>query len=701
MLHRFAVVLVGFVVLGLPAGAWSDGGCPNEAVRSPQGSTPLPDCRAYEMVSPADKNGGSVSTNPMRTRSSVDGNAVDYSSASAAFGDVQGTGTNGVDYVAQRGPDGWFTHAITPHQEPPAFAFVKSSMYVGDMSSDLSKGVFLAFSPVLPGHPNVDRVANLYLRSDLLAGPPGSFQLLSDALAPVSPEEPFSGEVQIELDGASADFSHVIFESVNNLTAAASGSQPKLYEWVNGTVRLAGVLPDGSVPASSVAGRGVLLSQRTPNTISSDGSRIFFTVPDCGGFLCGGSALYMREDGERTVQLNASERAAPDPEGQRPAEFWGASADGSKAFLITHEKLTDDDTNPDSDLYMYDVNAPAGHHLTLLSVDSEPADGSNNPRALDVVGVSEDGSYVYFWGQNKLIPGQELVIGARNIFVWHNGTLRWIGAGENTGGNDPFWNEAYADLPDEARVTPDGKHLVFTTQFDQGLTGYSCPGAGTHCMEVYLYSFDSDSLVCASCNPTPTSAFLDTGFTQVAEIGSSAAFHTHHLNRSVSDDGSRVFFSTREALVAQDTNGRFDAYEYDAIAGRVHLISGGQSPSDSYFLEASAEGRDVFFTTKQPLAPADVDGDADLYDARVDGGFPVAPSRGCSSDECQGAPGAPPAFGAAASLSFSGQGNQVAVPEQPVKHAKKAKHKKRKRTHRKRKRKARKPGKSAPRRAGR
>src|SRR4029077_16552046 len=66
-LRGFLLVLVVLVVLGLPAGAAAEEGCANEAVRQMEVvahreglASGLPDCRAYEQVTPVNKDG----TNP-------------------------------------------------------------------------------------------------------------------------------------------------------------------------------------------------------------------------------------------------------------------------------------------------------------------------------------------------------------------------------------------------------------------------------------------------------------------------------------------------------------------------------------------------------------------------------------------------------------------------------------------------------------
>jgi hypothetical protein len=112
---------------------------------------------------------------------------------------------------------------------------------------------------------------------------------------------------------------------------------------------------------------------------------------------------------------------------------------------------------------------------------------------------------------------------------------------------------------------------------------------------------------------------------------------TFHLNHALSDDGRRAFFSSGEVLVPQDTNGKWDAYEYDVADGSVHLLSSGSDPSNSYFMDASRKGDDAFILTRERLVGWDIDGGYDLYDARVGGGVPDPVAKiVCVGDTCQG-----------------------------------------------------------------
>jgi Tol biopolymer transport system component len=565
-------------------------------------------------------------------------------------------------------------------------------MYVGDFSADLDKGVFFALSPVTQEDPNVVNVPNLYLRDDLLSSDAGHYRLLSGCPACSSPLSAPPFEIVrpglVVMAGASDDFSHVIFESKDNLLPGAEGGEPKLYESVNGVTRLAGILPDSAcgtppcVASGSVAGRGAIKrfasgQELTSDAISRDGSRIVFTAApfatpeSLGGTLYG--LLYLREDGVRSVQLNASERSPADT--PQPASFVAASADASKIFFVTDEQLTEDDTDGQLNLYMYNVDAPAGHHLTLLSKTESVSTGESE--ATDVVGTSSDGGYVYFYGQAKLLAGQSTVPGLRQLYVWHHGELRYIGSGSGVIRNDVPWRGSSVlpgQMTSQVRVSPDGKHMVFVTRsVDMAeKLGYNndvprcLDGAGAGCTEVYLYSYDSDSVVCISCDANGALPLDNAAITSKNERDTTKFTTTQHLANALSEDGN-VFFDSPDPLVSQDVNGKYDVYEYVVASGTLRLISSGQSNGDSRFDDATPDGRNVFFTTSQRLVGTDIDGNADLYDARIDGGIAaqqdVSVATECTGDLCQGDSTGSPALSLPASLTFAGTGNLSGVAQ--------------------------------------
>jgi DNA-binding beta-propeller fold protein YncE len=626
------------------------------------GSGLLPDNRAWEQVSPPDKHGSDVIATTVRTRAAATETAALPMAATftslGGFADEHGSGVAS-EYMAirtaQPGTSGWATHGITPPQN--SLSFINDTQFFdplweGELSSDLTHGVFRAVSP-LGDTPAVAHVENLYVRDDLRTPGHGAYQLVSDCTACGATPLPTSFATQqvLRLAGASDDFGHVLFESVQPLVPGATATDdinsgtfiPNVYEWDNGTLRLAGVLPDtacGSPPCvapRSVAGHGAGVGtgganhNYTRNVISADGSRIFFTD--------GNGDLYMRSSHASTVKLNRSERTLPDA--PQPATFELASKDGSRVFFTTQEQLTNDDGDTAVDLYMYDTGASTGHHLSRLSVDHEPADPPND--VTGVVGVSDDGHYVYFIAAGQLAAGKPLRT-PQSIYEWHDGNISFIGQiSVYDGGTDlpSTWDAT----PLSARVTPDGRHLMFVSHSGAGLTSYdngnTCVAStfdrgDEPCGELYVYSADSHQLACASCNPSGAGATANARVNSFEGIG--ASIQTWHLNHPLSDDGRRVFFSSGEALVSQDTNGKVDAYEYDVPSGTVHLLSSGTEPSNSYFLDASANGDDVFFATRQRLVGWDTDQNYDLYDARVNGGVPepVAVAPGCSGEGCHG-----------------------------------------------------------------
>jgi hypothetical protein len=183
---------------------------------------------------------------------------------------------------------------------------------------------------------------------------------------------------------------------------------------------------------------------------------------------------------------------------------------------------------------------------------------------------------------------------------------------------------------------------------------------------VYLYDATADDgngkLTCASCNPTGVQVTpTDANFSYRA--GVSGAATTAYLNRAVSDNGRFVFFSTGEELVPADVNGSvYDVYQYDSFTGETNLLSTGRSTRSSFFLDASTDGGDVFFTTRERLVGWDRDNQTDVYTARIDGGLPEpsSPSPSCKGDGCRGATSGAPVPRAPGSTVFNASGGRRA-----------------------------------------
>lgn len=311
-----------------------------------------------------------------------------------------------------------------------------------------------------------------------------------------------------------------------------------------------------------------------------------------------------------TKAVSQSQKTVPDPS---PAggRFWGASSDGRTALFTTVDQLVDADTDTDSDLYAYDTVSGSLSRLTA---------GVGADR---VIGLADDASTIYFQNESDSA-----------LYVWRAGQVKLIvGTSTLVGLGETFQT---------ARASADGSHLAFV-------------GGDA----VYVYDAGTDKLVCASCpadgRPSSGPAVLPPGSVRTAAGSTLIAFP-----RSVSADGKRVFFSSVDQLVAEDTNSAYDAYVF--VEGRAQLLSSGRGSANSYFLQASADGRDAFFSTRERLTASDTDGKVDIYDARVDGGFPVAaPAPQCTNDACQGLPPAAPPAPVISSVSFTGRGNSTEV----------------------------------------
>jgi hypothetical protein len=700
-------------LLATPAQA---GACPNEALRS-GASEHLPDCRAYEQVSPVEKGGGDAVTVqplfPAQSSACEAGEpcAIAYMSAASAFAGAQGNELPNA-YVSTRDGAGWQTASLTPPtSQPPANGFARVSYA---FSADLSQAVLRVPLQRLTENAPAG-VYNLYLREA-----DGSYSLIT-VLPPAEPPgcgSCFGAEDVPAFAGASSDFRHVIFETNDSLLGGASGGGvDNLYEAAGEQVRLVGVLPDGRVASEgAMAGAGIDPIEGTSgeleHAISQDGSRVLFEAKADGGEpdpqQDGKQELYDRLEGSSTIEVAAPAPGAGPSNCEtrervcapEPAQFWGASADGSVVLFTSRAALTKESftgkeaisqveeeeekreeleeergereegtsrhrRQPGDDLYMYDVDTRT---LADLTVDPENGEDPDGADVLGVVGSSQDGSYVYFVAEGHLAAGAPS--GEPNLYVWH-GTAEGAGAtsfiatlqaGEGQGGDEMDWSEDPRDS--QAYVTPDGEHLAFMSV--KPLTGYDNEdqaagerGHETFDHEVFEYSAQTGQLVCASCDPSGArpvgSAFIGAKLTERVST-------PFHQPRTLSDDGSLLFFSSPDPLVPGLAGGSVKVFEYED--GSPQVISGMGSNGNDVFLDASASGDDVFLATREQLVPEDGDELVDVYDVRVDGGLPASPvsTPPCEGGACQGESGPASLFSSPISATFAGVGNLAPPP---------------------------------------
>jgi hypothetical protein len=674
-------------VPALAADGADEGECPNTQIRALQVySSHLPDCRAYEQVTPVDKDASSPTGSNNQVQASPDGDRLTFIDPAGIPGGV-GSATFPV-FLASRAGASWSTQGLTPPSQP-GFSGVEVTGWNENLTT-------VASTTVLAGE---EQGNGLYLEDTAT----GSYQLVAG---------PLPGNFYLEPTpaGFSADGSHMIFESSEPFLPEAAAGENNLYEWYDGKLAVAGVLPasegGGAPPEGSFAGPYNWVKEKTTqggaekafytqNTISADGSRVIFTA--------GGSGqLYLRENGTSTVRLSTEQRTTPDPNGPRPAAFMAANPEDSEVYFTSCEKLTEDstaastvessactETSQGQDLYAYDVISGT---LSDLTVDHNAAD----PLGAAVQGVlgqgesAAGGTYVYFVANGVLAagasPGDCHGVHAEegttcNLYVWHGGAgappggsvsfVTELEAGEASLGSLGWYPEYLSQTHFEktSRVTPDGKVLLFTSQ--RPLTAYDSAGHA----QLYRYDAGNGQLSCVSCNPTAPASVSSPSLRSISTTSNQPS-PTPFLTRNLSADGAQVFFESEEALLPQDTNGVQDVYEWEAegvgtcqgssegvdgaSGGCLYLISTGRSAQPSYFADAGAGGEDVFFFTSQSLVAQDQDQLVDVYDARADGGIVeqnATPPAPCEGEACRGAGSTTPVVGTPSSATITGTGN--------------------------------------------
>lgn len=106
--------------------------------------------------------------------------------------------------------------------------------------------------------------------------------------------------------------------------------------------------------------------------------------------------------------------------------------------------------------------------------------------------------------------------------------------------------------------------------------------------------------------------------------------------RAVSQNGEAIFFTTTEKLVPGDTDTKQDVYQraYDSGVGEyvTREVSigpvGGNDAYEAFFERISADGKQAFFSTSEPLVSTDTDIKRDVYVRHLEAGTTEIVSKG-------------------------------------------------------------------------
>jgi hypothetical protein len=732
-----------------------------------------PDNRAYELVTPADKQGGS------------DLFALPETDGESANRDVGAPAQSGEGFALETlSPFGSFPFAVSDQD-----LFARNVSRGGWEPTSLalpSLGVQTGLQPAIFDPVDLSRVAftdgvgsetgEEGDRSVDLVGPVGAQEPCNGAVSllqavstgcdielhhdpPIRSSEPganLAALASTTVAGASRDLSHVVLESeIANVCPGSEGVNHGhlLCEWSGGYEQ--GTLADGEpgpVPTLTLVNEkqgkpvsecgAVIGGYGDPDgaaagsayrAVSAEGSRVFFTAPDPRATEAGLNAgkegkegcwnpeqerlegkppknapqLYMRANGE-TTEISAPEEGVTVPtDGDYPATYVGASADGSRVFFATKTELTADDHGiHDLELYEYDTETAT---LTRISAGES---GHEAAEVVTVYAVAAQGTAVYFTADGVLAgnegpdgshasPGGCHLAGSTgpcNLYRYqpvtatraakisfvarvneHDVSHTGSGTGIVPRGEDL---RAYA--------TPDGRYLLFDTRED--LTGYStagCVAYSQQCMELYRYDAQAaeagePAVVCVSCDPSGAAPVSNAKFARSAQETPSAG-----PVRAMSDNGQYVFFDSRDALVSGASNGQLDVYEWheDPLTQRsaVSLLGSGTDAGPSFFLgyapneytnshgeQVKVEAGNVFIGTHAQLSPQDTNSVGDIYDARACEPQspciqpPIEETAQCLAGECQKPPPLP-LFQTPATNTLTSSGNTATAPPPAVK----------------------------------
>jgi hypothetical protein len=688
--------------------------CPNATIRAEQGvmALGLPDCMAIEMVSPPKKfnqraQSPKVSTDGSRVLFNSPAALADASSVLTVFGDP---------YVATRGPSGWLTHSTNP---PTALNMTDARSAAKNFTPDLTHWIHLQAATTAQGPLNIFQV----LRGSL----GGSTVPLSPVL---SPAEGKSGEERT-LEGTTADLSHVYFadnRGPNPKSTAylpgdprpvvGGGADPNVYVAgldANGQPSLKLLARDrngkawggncgarlggyGQTSGGSASERPAPNGFRSQGAISPDGSLVYFSAraaqPETGNCTEASKLRILQRKetptGPEITQLIASEcnRVSPPCSSINGDDLYqGASQDQTKVYFTTNRQLASTDLDgtaaqcwegfetpgwpavPGCDLYLYDATKPAGQRLTQVSAGdaTDPTPGSGANVYNSIAAISRDGSRVYFTAQGILTTdpnpeGKTAIAGKPNLYTWDEETEVTSFIGTLATGASYVQNDGGFVGSGIWGASGNDTDVMTRPLEGKDSQGNDIGGDGH-----FLFFRSRGALTADDTDGTFRDLYrYDANTDTLARISKAApggvdngSVEEAESGFSISEDGEEILFESPEAFLPGDTNGLTEPYLWrHGQLFRLPAAAHSTAIENNSVSSLSRDGSTIAFQSAVPLIPADGDTIDDIYVARADGGYPPQPlAPDCQGEVCQGPPGTVSADVGASTGSFSGRGN--------------------------------------------
>ncbi len=660
----------------------------------------LPEGRVYEQVSPEFKAGYTVLGRKGLSAMSMDGERAAFASIGAFAGSGADVAVN--SYVAHRTARGWKTEGVFPHKSgecvlnPVVSWDLSRVQLVGSIGIDFDEcessptntlwlreedGSVAQASPAMTtvsGAGNSERVVGatadmsrlVFTRTDTEGVGAKGFE--NDHILPEEiSDETIAGEEIYEVEPL-----HGRLVGLNN-----SGAQLTRYC----DVHVGG--PGSMFGGISQPGASEVFFSVNVNTRSNVSGECETGSPSHP------QELFLRTGGSQTLEVSKPlgescfEVPCPKAALRAPAKFQGASEDGSVVYFTmadtASEPLVPGNKDHSNNLYVARIGCAGGalgeacgtaprEVLSMELASKDVLAGQAAEVQPEVPAISPDGSHAYFVAHGVLSEtanahGEAAVAGVENLYVYDRSSipakvsfiaelcsgpelsgstrdgecpssLNEVREGRPPHGSGVNDRELWENDASEAQTTRDGRFLVFGTFAHLVSSG---PEADVDSSEdIYRYDAQTGSLrrvsVAEAGQEGNGNGAFDAKITPATFDPGTPAQQYELGDRAITDDGSRIVFATSEPLSGSDATKQQDVYVWDE--GRVRMISCGCSPENDEEPVITPSGNDIMFLTAAGLVPGDTDGLADLYDARVGGGFPApeAPNEHCLSEACYG-----------------------------------------------------------------